>query len=529
MGKPAFRKNFPRKFSFFAIGILLVAVLFTTITIQQRLHTHSLAASSGPLHVHPANPRYLTDGSGRAIVLTGIEAELNVVGTSDYIAYLNHLQSKGHNFTRLWGWHNEIAAIKYDNDPNLYHNDSLPWTRTGPCCALDNNPKFNLTTDKSHLNEAYFTRLRDITAAAQARGIVVEVILLDGWWTHRHSEQTRADRWSRSPFNPDNNINGISGTIDTIHTLTDPAVTSAYKAYIEKVIDTLNPYDNVIYEISNEDAFTAANREWQEHLIAHIRSYQSTNYPSRQQLILRSQQYGESSATLFTSSAEVVSPNVSADSYSTNPPANDGSKVIVADTDHGCANSTDVNGCGGVRWAWKSFMRGLHPLVYYEPYTQDSSDGEGFRVQNTLGVIRDYANTRIDLVNMVPQNGGTTPASTGYSLSKPGEYLVLQPGSGSFTVLMTAGTYTIQWLNADTGAESTGSQVTSDGNTAISFNPPYTKSVLWAKSSDASSLTPLSTATPTPSPAVSVSPTGASRSKRTKRDAKLAGGDSADA
>jgi hypothetical protein len=33
--------------------------------------TEPLATPRGPLRVHPANPRYFTDGSGRAVILTG--------------------------------------------------------------------------------------------------------------------------------------------------------------------------------------------------------------------------------------------------------------------------------------------------------------------------------------------------------------------------------------------------------------------------------------------------------------------------
>jgi hypothetical protein len=39
----------------------------------------------------------------------------------------------------------------------------------------------------------------------------------------------------------------------------------------------------------------------------------------------------------------------------TNPPSNDGRKVVIADTDH------LARGGGVSLWAWKSFLRGHHP------------------------------------------------------------------------------------------------------------------------------------------------------------------------
>ncbi|MCY2954933.1 MAG: hypothetical protein NTU53_23635 [Planctomycetota bacterium] len=66
----------------------------------------------GPLRRHPTNPRYFTDDSGRAVLLTGSHTWNNLVdmGESDppprfdYDAYLNWLAAYPHNFFRLWTW-----------------------------------------------------------------------------------------------------------------------------------------------------------------------------------------------------------------------------------------------------------------------------------------------------------------------------------------------------------------------------------------------------------------------------------------
>src|SRR6266571_3209552 len=68
----------------------------------------------GPLRVHPANPRYFTDGSGKAIFLTGSHTWGNLQDYTyaerpspppfDFGAYLAFLKAHHHNCFRLWAW-----------------------------------------------------------------------------------------------------------------------------------------------------------------------------------------------------------------------------------------------------------------------------------------------------------------------------------------------------------------------------------------------------------------------------------------
>ena len=37
-----------------------------------------------------------------------------------------------------------------------------------------------------------------------------------------------------------------------VHTLGDPRILAAQERYVRKVVDTVNGYDNVLYEIANE-------------------------------------------------------------------------------------------------------------------------------------------------------------------------------------------------------------------------------------------------------------------------------------
>jgi len=132
---------------------------------------------TGPLRVHPGNPRYFTDGSGKAIVLAGSHtwrsvqeaaADLPANPAFDYEEFLRLLVKEDHNFTRLWAW--ESAAWVQPQSVKMWI-DPLPFERTGPGQAADGRLKFDLT----RFNEAYFRRLRARAVAAGERGIYVGV------------------------------------------------------------------------------------------------------------------------------------------------------------------------------------------------------------------------------------------------------------------------------------------------------------------------------------------------------------------
>ena len=118
------------------------------------------------------------------------------------------------------------------------------------------------------------------------------------------------------------------------------------------------------------------------------------------------------------------------------PPIADGAKVVISDTDH------YAPGQGDALWAWKSFLRGHHPILMdfgliagLEPAGESPADTgvppfEFYEPARwAMGDTRRYAE-RIGLIDMQPRRD---TASTGYALANPGsEYLVLEPdGDGA--------------------------------------------------------------------------------------------------
>jgi hypothetical protein len=421
----------------------------------------TVTSFAGPLRVSLVNPRYFTDGTGRAIYLTGAHTWMNRedAGFSDppppfnWHAYLASLQLHHHNFTRLWHWEQAKWSAETPND--LWF-DPMPYQRPGPGTALDGKPKFDLT----RFNPAYFARLRERVVAAGQRGIYVSIMLFNGWSIE---EQTRRIRnpWPGHPFNRANNVNGIDGDSNKdgrgleTHTLQIPAVTALQEAYVRKVVDAVNDLDNVLYEISNESRAGTGAEAWEEHMIQYVKRYEAGK-PKQHPVGMTALWPAGKNVDLFASSADWISPN----GKTTDPLAADGSKVILEDTDHLCGL------CGDQAWVWKSFTRGLNPL-FMDPYdgawpddwvASMVNDPRWEQIRTNLGYTLTYA-ARLNLVAMRPHG---ELASTGYCLANPvsqgAEYLVYLPSGGEVAVDLraTPGMLTVEWFSPSTGQTTVG-------------------------------------------------------------------------
>lgn len=120
--------------------------------------------ATGPLRRNTANPRYFTDGSGKAIYLTGSHTWSNLMdrGTLhppqvpfDYPTYMKWMVARNFNFMRLWTAELTDSADTDDVDENVV---AMPWKwmRTGPGYANDGGLKFDL----AKFDQSYFDRMR---------------------------------------------------------------------------------------------------------------------------------------------------------------------------------------------------------------------------------------------------------------------------------------------------------------------------------------------------------------------------------
>jgi hypothetical protein len=476
----------------------------------------------GPLVVSAANPRYFTVASDeqKAVYLTGSHIWNNLhdgMGPGkgcaepperfDYGAYLDFLVEHGHNFVRLWRWE-QFKSQAAGGDLHLCMTPQ-PWARTGPAAATDGKPKFDL----DRFDEAFFGRLRDRVAAAGERGIYVAVMFFDGFGLHL---SPAPDHVEGHPFFAANNINdvGIGSILDYQVLPLDPRVQQLQQAYLRKVVDTLGDLPNLLWEVANESsgggkadpAFAQMlgltgipewgdSTAWQYWVIDTVKRHEEAMGYDRHPIGM-TMQYPvpdqiKVNQPLYASRAEWISPGYDDEVFAdggvpqapgappsrwlVDPPAADGRKVIINDTDHYALG-------GDALWAWKSFLRGLHPILMdfgllggVNP--PDSSAGGPMSyaafepARWALGDTRRFAQ-RTNLLEMRPRQD---LSSTGYALANPGrEYLVLQPNeaAGSFTVLLEPGTYTAEWFSIQGRQTLPADTITVDRSTATSFSTP---------------------------------------------------------
>lgn len=460
----------------------------------------------GPLRANPDNGRYFTDDSGKAIYLTGSHtwANLQDIGLSGdppfpWTEYLDFMQTYGHNFMRLWMFEQPERACWTEA---LILFDPLPWARSGPGLAADGKPKFDLAA----WNQTYFDRLRQRVIEAGRRGIYCALMLFQGWSLSVTGRGL--DPWPVHPFNAENNVNGVSvpfagwddNSHPSLHSLHNPQVLERQEAYVRQVIDTVNDLDNVLYEIINEGGAL----DWQLHMVDFVHAYERDKPKQHPAGItlgvswIRNAQMAASSADWFSPASQ---PNwwwrsdmPLVEDYKGDPPAADGRKVMVPDTDHLWGHG------GNPKWVWKCFLRGHNP-IFMDPWQglylgsteeiagwsftdginkdqRDYPDWEPTR--RAMGDTRRYAQ-KMNLVAMTPR---PDLASTRYCLDSPGqEYLVYLPEGGSVTLdlCQANGHFAIEWFLPQIGRTLPGKKLLAGGDYAVTIAPYTGDAVLYLK------------------------------------------------
>ena len=479
----AYRKKIKMSMSTrFSRSILIIVILAATATATAAPSIH------GPLRVHPENPRYFTDDSGRAILLAGSHTWRSVQDAAaalppdvpfDFDELLDLLEKNHHNFTRLWAW--ESGAWVQPKSLVL-QIDPLPYQRTGPGTAADGRPKFDL----DRFNQDYFDRLRSRAEAAGKRGIYVGVMFFQGFSVARKDRRRNPSPWKYHPLNGVNNINGINGDTNgdgegyEVHELGSPEITRIQEAYVRKVVDAVCDLDNVLYEISNESH--GGSTQWQYHMIDVIRARdreRGKSHPVWMTFQWDGMAGRGANENLFNSSAEAISPESKSGgvklAYEKDPPAASGAKVILADTDH--INPPDMD---RAEWAWKCFARGLHPIFMDNPPVRGNlrhpvldgwkENGPADRTRKAMGQVV-VCSRLLNLATMTPTDD-EAECSTRYCLRESGvQYLAYQPASGPITLRVAEGSYDLQWWDPVRGTVGTPKTVTLSAG-PHTFTPP---------------------------------------------------------
>ena len=499
--------------------------------MAKKTQSSPLVTVAGPLIVSDVNPRYFTvavenDSDRQAVYLTGSHIWHNfhdgmgpgsdcdeTTEDLDYDEYLKFLKNHGHNFIRLWRW----EQFKSQAAGGSFHlcMTPQPWARTGPGKAKDAKPKFNLDL----FDQDYFDRLRDRIIAAGEEGIYIAVMLFDGWALHL---SPAPDNIEGHPFHAANNINGVSinSIVDYQVLPLDPRVEAFQEAFIKKVVDTVQDLPNVLYEVANESSgggtvdkqFAEAlglddppewgdSTQWQYWVINTVKQYQQqmgyTQHPIGMTMQFPVPEQTKVNDPLFNSPADWISPGYDDEIFSAgghpmapgsppsrwfdNPPAADGKKVIITDTDH------FAPGSGDALWAWKSFVRGHHPILMdfgiilgvNPPDPSVESPGvppyAAFEAARyAMGDTLSYAQ-KMNLIDMQPDGD---LSSTGFALANPGEeYLILQPSESAeqFTIALEAGTYAVEWFSVNGRETMKANKLTVESGGIMDFISPFEK------------------------------------------------------
>jgi hypothetical protein len=474
----------------------------------------------GPLVVSETNPRYFTasgdSARGPAIYLAGSHIWQNLqdgIGPGeacgdtpeamDFAEYLDFLEQRGHNFIRLWRWE-QFRSYTAAAD---YHLCMVPqpWARTGPGEASDGEPKFDL----DRFEDAFFERLRERVVAAGERGMYVAVMLFDGWGIHLSTAPLHVEG---HPFHAMNNVSGVAieSILDYQVLPLDPRIQELQAAYIRHVVDTVHDLPNVLWEVANESSgggevdlefakYLGLDRvpewgdstDWQYWVIDTVKRHEEQMGYDRHPMGM-TMQFPVSDQTkvndpLYASRAEWISPGfeepgwypgnpeIPAAGWFADPPAADGRKVVIADTDH------FAPGGGDALWAWKTFLRGHHPILMDfgiiggvnppdpkagGPMAFDAFEPARFAMGDTVRFAE-----RVGLIEMEPR---PDLASTAYVLANPGvEYLALRPEPvGALTLTLEPGTYSVEWFGVDGRQTVEADDVTTEAVGPMRFEPP---------------------------------------------------------
>jgi hypothetical protein len=482
----------------------------------------------GPLEVSKVNPRYFTVASRytaeeRAVYLTGSHVNNNfhdgagpekdcaeIPEKFDFPAYLTWLKERGHNFIRLWRW--ELFKSQVAGGHFHICASPQPWMRSGASPAKDGKPKFDL----SQFDEAYFNRLREYAIAAGNEGIYVSVMFFEGFSL---TVSNRPDNLEGHPFFVANNVNGIGITsvVDYQVLPLDPDIQALQEAYIRKVVDTVQDLPNVLYEVANESPGGGTvdenfakllglseipdwgdTTQWQYWVINFVKGYEEkmgyTKHPIGMTMQFPVADQTKVNEPLFNSPADWISPGFDDDIFTDgrnpmapgsppsrwfdDPPAANGRKVILSDTDHYSSMTSNT------LWAWKSFLRGHNPILYDlgiiggvnppDPTLGSPSYESHEATRYALGDTLRYAK-RMKLIDMEPRG---ELSSTGYVLANPGvEYLVLEPSETAepFTVTLPAGTYKVEWFSVNSRKTKTAEEFTVKRKGSRKFIAPFTE------------------------------------------------------
>ncbi|MBN2328282.1 MAG: cellulase family glycosylhydrolase [Candidatus Omnitrophica bacterium] len=441
----------------------------------------SFAFPDQPIRLHPRNPHYFMFREKPTILITSAEhygAVLNL--DFDYIPYLEALQKDGMNLTRTFSG----AYCEKPGEFNIEKNTLAPFPNRFICpWARSEQPGYRFGGNKFDLSswdDAYFRRLKDFVDEAGKRDVVVELVFFCPFYN--------PTLWTFSPMNSINNINGYSSVSSTeAYALQDVRLTAAQDAMVRKIVEELNPFDNLYYEICNEPYFGGVTFEWQKHISETIVKAESA-LPNKH---LISQNIANGSAVI-----DDPNPNVSIFNYHYAYPPEAVAQNYHLNRAIGY-NESGFSGRGddkyrGDAWAFIIAGGGLFNNLDYS-FTveyengiagQNAPGGGSPALRKQLKILQDFMQS-FDFIRMKPNHSLLTsirgnPETRGWALANEGkEYAVyLRKGNKAAVSLQAPqGVYFAEWMNTITGKIDQSLRVNHPGGDITLESPEYVEGI----------------------------------------------------
>ncbi|GEM_PF-1989478 len=287
--------------------------------------------------------------------------------------------------------------------------------------------------------------------------------------------------WEGNMFYSANHINGLNVDRnqnrlgEEFFSLDSPDVVRLQKTYIEKMVDTLNDLDNILWEICNEAPAEAM--PWQYEMLRHLKAYE--RHKPKQHLVLLSPGGWKPAGWILHPETKFLESD--SDCIATangwidrdNPKVYQIKKPVIFDLDHVSPGSHDAT------LVWKAFTRGYHFSLYDQPFEQPQNESSAWQV-----VRANIRQTRLlscgvtDLARMRPR---ADLASTGFCLANEGlDYIVYAPQQEQIRVqgLRIGRLYQCEWFEPAKGSIDRTSNIVADAPT-LTFSTPCAPAVLF--------------------------------------------------
>ena len=434
------------------------------------------AKPANPIQLHSENPHYfLWRGKATVLITSGEHYGAVLNSAFDYKKYLKKLEALGFNLTRTFSgaYCEPFGAFKIKNNTLAPAKGRLicPWVRSNVSGYANGGNKFDLTKWDS----GYFKRLRDFVSEAGKRGVVVELVLFCPFY--------KDDMWKLSPMNAANNVNGIGKMKRTeVYTLKHPKLLTFQDAMVRKIVEELEGFDNLYYEICNEPYFGGVTLEWQNHIAETIVKAEAkfrTKHLLAQNIANKGRKVDKPNPNVSILNFHYVKPpNTVADNYGLNR--------VLGDDETGFAGSEpkpyrlegwDFIIAGGAVYDNLDYSF----TVGHEDGTAkiDAPGGGGPVLHKQLEILREFINS-FDFIRMKPDNsvikGGVPAKASARALVRKGRAYAIYVNGGSeakLTIALPNGTYRTKWVNTKTGKVDKQETFRHDGGNRTLNSPKY--------------------------------------------------------